>query len=347
MNSERISVLIPMYNTEDYIEECLRSVAGQTYPDFECVIVDDGSSDLSLQRADAFAQKDHRFRIIRQEHAGVAQAIVNGIENAKGQWLYFLDSDDWIDPDELQYLYTLVTENRCDMIASDYLIETDHPESCSIVRFQGVVEKAGFSRLFYPQFLCNDRYTGIVCGNTRGGKLVRKTLAQNNMVLQKDMRFAEDAILMLGILCDCDRVYGAQDHAGYHYRKHHNSSMHNYGISYAAHRAVYAQRIRELYREKGIDGEPLLERNYLQFELYNILGSMFDIGFDMKALERQYPEIGIQMMETVEKLSRTDKRMFSLRNNLILWMLKHRLYPVLTVLYKVNHWLRYTLKLSR
>lgn len=347
MKNELISVIIPMYNTQAYIEECLLSVQRQSYPDFECVIVDDGSTDASLQTAMDFSGRDDRFRVICQEHAGVAQAVANGIAAAKGQWLYFLDSDDWIDADELAYLYALLTENRCDMVTSNYTIEADSPKIGSIVRFRGVVERNDFPELFYHQFVCNERYNGIVCGNTRGGKLVRRTLAQENVRLQEGMVFAEDAIMMLGVLCDCERVCADPDHAGYHYRKHNRSSMHNYGVAYVAHRASYAQRIREVYTEKGIAGDPRLEQNYLRFELYNLLGSLHYIGFDMKTVEKQFPDTYVWMQETIEKLSHMDKRILGKRKVWLLWMLRHRMSSVLTVLYAANHYLRYTLKISQ
>mgnify|MGYP003303820718 CR=1 FL=1 len=347
MKNEKISVVIPMYNTAAYIEECLLSVQCQTYEHFECLIVDDGSADSSAEIVSAFASQDARFRLIRQEHAGVSGAICNGIQKASGQWLYFLDSDDWIDAEELEHLYLLLDDHQCDMVASNYVIEAGHSEVCSIVRFNGLVEKKDYSRLFYHQLLCNERYSGIVCGNTRGGKLVRKSIAQENMYLQEGMVFAEDAILMLGILCDCERVYADLNHAGYHYRKHHNSSMHTYGFAYAAHRAAYAQKLRELFAKKNLAGNALVEQNYSRFELYNILGSLNSIGFDMRALEHSDPETYKWMQQTIETLSHLDMKTLGKRNVLLLWMLKHEMFSVLTVLYGVNRFLRYTLKLSK
>lgn len=345
MKNELISIVIPMYNTEDYIEDCLRSVQKQSYTNFECLIVDDGSTDDSYRKATAFALGDPRFCVICQEHSGVSYAVSNGVERANGQWLYFLDSDDWIDADELQHLYQLVTDNGCDMAVSNYIIEAESSEMFSIVRFNGVVTKADFPVRFYPQFLCNGRYIGIVCGNTRGGKLIRKTLAAKNTPSQEGMTFAEDAILMLGILCDCSSVCADISHAGYHYRKHSASSMHNYGLSYVARRADYAQKIRALYEEKGIAGDPKLEENYWQYSLYNVLGSLQAIHFDVKSMEKQYPQTYVQLLNTIQQLSQLEKRLLSKRDVLLLWMLQRRMFWPLSVLYGFNHFLRYKLKL--
>lgn len=347
MNNEKISVIIPVYNTAAYLEKCLLSVQCQSYPLFECLIVDDGSTDLSPDIALRFAAKDDRFRLIRQAHAGVAEAICSGVNQASGKWLYFLDSDDWIDPDELQHLYTLVTDHRCDMIASNYIVEADHPQTHSIVRFCGAVEKESFPGLFYHQLLCNDRYSGIVCGNTRGGKLVKRSLAQQNLHLQESMVFAEDAMLMLGILFDCSRVYGAPDHAGYHYRMHLDSSMHTYGFAYAAHRADYARRLRLLFAEKAIAGDPAVEQNYSRFRLYCILGTLHSIGFDVNTLKQQDPQTYAWVEQTSRALSQMDKRILGKRNRLLLWMLNCRMFSLLSLLYAWNHYLRCALNLSK
>ena len=344
MKNELISIVIPMYNTAEYIEDCLRSVQMQSYPNFECVIVDDGSTDDSLCKVKTFMQSDLRFRLITQEHAGVSYAISNGIANAHGEWLYFLDSDDWIDQEELQHLYRLVKDNGCDMVASNYIIEAERSGVCSIVRFHGVVQKSDFPDVFYPQFLCNGRYMGIVCGNTRGGKLVRKTLAAKNARNQQGMVFAEDAILMLGILCDCGSVCADTSHAGYHYRMHTASSMHNYGLSYVAHRADYARKIRALYEEKGIAGDEKLEANYGRFSLYNILGSLQATHFDVKAIEAQQPQAYTWIINTIRSLSRKEQCMLGKKDLLLLWMLQHHMFGVLSALYRINHFLRYTLK---
>ena len=344
MKDELISIVLPMYNTADYIEDCLLSVQKQSYCNFECVVVDDGSSDSSLNKVMAFVSADPRFRVIQQAHAGVSYAISNGIENASGEWLYFLDSDDWIDAEELKYLYQLVKENRCDMVASNYIIEAKKSEMQSIVRFNGAVSKADFPTLFYPQLLCNECYSGIVCGNTRGGKLVRRSLAVNNKCFQEGMVFAEDAILMLGILCDCSCVCADTSHAGYHYRKHAASSMYNYGLSYVVHRANYAQKIRNLYEKKGIAGDPSLEENYWRFNLYNVLGSLQTTGFAVKEIEKQYPQTYVWMQQTIQRLSLLDKEILGKRNILLLWMLQRRMFWPLLILYRINHFLRYTLR---
>jgi CDP-glycerol glycerophosphotransferase len=100
----RISVVVPIYDVEEYLDECLRSLAGQTFADFEAVMVDDGSTDGSAAIAERFAGADPRFRLVRQPNGGLSRARNTGIEAARGEYLAFLDSDDVLPPDAYERL---------------------------------------------------------------------------------------------------------------------------------------------------------------------------------------------------------------------------------------------------
>ena len=100
----QISVLIPVYNAERYLPQCLRSLSEQTFCDFEIIAVDDGSSDSSLKLLEDFAARDKRLRIISQKNAGVAAARNRLLKEACGKYLAFVDADDWV---KKEYLYKL------------------------------------------------------------------------------------------------------------------------------------------------------------------------------------------------------------------------------------------------
>lgn len=105
-----ISVLIPVYEVEEYLDRCVQSVLAQTYENFEVVMVDDGSKDRSAEIASRYAEEYENIRLVRSEHAGVSHARNLLLENAKGEYVFFLDSDDFIDPETLQMLYDLAVK---------------------------------------------------------------------------------------------------------------------------------------------------------------------------------------------------------------------------------------------
>lgn len=110
--SPLVSVIVPVYNTAEYLPDCVESVLHQTYPTLEVLLVDDGSTDSSGSRCDAYALSDPRVRVVHQDNAGLSEARNTGLKHASGQWVMFLDSDDWIDPDCLAVLIDLVREEK-------------------------------------------------------------------------------------------------------------------------------------------------------------------------------------------------------------------------------------------
>lgn len=110
-----ISVIVPIYKVEEYLDRCVRSIAEQTYSDLEIILVDDGSPDGCPAICDAWAEKDARIKVIHKENGGLSDARNAGIEIATGEYVAFIDSDDSIEPDFIQKLYDAITEYNADV----------------------------------------------------------------------------------------------------------------------------------------------------------------------------------------------------------------------------------------
>ena len=106
-----ISVIVPVYNVEEYVEKCVLSIINQTYKNLEIILVDDGSTDNSGKICDEIAIKDNRIKVIHKKNGGLSDARNVGIDIAKGDYLGFVDSDDYIDPD--MYSILLNNMNNC------------------------------------------------------------------------------------------------------------------------------------------------------------------------------------------------------------------------------------------
>ena len=115
-----ISIIIPVYNVEKYIRRCLNSVLAQTYKDYEIILVDDGSSDKSSVICDEYAEIESNIQVIHKDNQGPSHTRNVGIENAKGQYVYFLDSDDYIIPECIEILYKNLTDKRADISCGSF-----------------------------------------------------------------------------------------------------------------------------------------------------------------------------------------------------------------------------------
>lgn len=118
-----ISVIIPVYNVEQYLDRCLESAVSQTYKNIEIILIDDGSIDNSGKMCDQWAQKDKRIKVVHQENRGVSASRNRGIREAKGELISFIDSDDEAYSDYLETMYCDLTENNCDLAMTKHYVK--------------------------------------------------------------------------------------------------------------------------------------------------------------------------------------------------------------------------------
>lgn len=115
-----VSVVVPVYNVENYLERCVQSIRKQTYKNIEIILVDDGSPDMCGEMCDKLAECDNRIRVIHKINGGLSEARNTGIDFAKGEYVVFIDSDDWIDPDMIELLLHLQKKHSADIVECSY-----------------------------------------------------------------------------------------------------------------------------------------------------------------------------------------------------------------------------------
>ncbi|MDE6637121.1 MAG: glycosyltransferase [Muribaculaceae bacterium] len=123
MEKPKISIIVPIYNMETYLRQCLDSIKDQTFNDWECILVDDGSTDSSSEICDEYASKDPRFKVIHKYNGGVSSARNAGMAAAVAEYVGFVDPDDWTEPMLFDRLYHLITEYDADIVQVGYIKE--------------------------------------------------------------------------------------------------------------------------------------------------------------------------------------------------------------------------------
>lgn len=132
----KVSILIPVYNTEKTLRRCLESVLNQTLKEIEIIITNDGSTDKSQSIIEEYANKDNRIRYFSQENKGLGETRNNGIVQASGEYIAFLDSDDWVDLNYYESMYIKAKKTDADIVISSYIAEFDLNERNSVIRFR-------------------------------------------------------------------------------------------------------------------------------------------------------------------------------------------------------------------
>lgn len=213
----KVSVIIPIYNIEKYLPECLESIINQTFKEIEIICVNDGSTDNSLEILKTYAQKDPRIKIINQENKGPSFARNNGLNNANGDYILFVDSDDWLHKSLVFKTYNNAITNNADIICFDCL----NVYNSSIVqnrRIPAFIRKNN-KILFYFEEHKDIAY--INC--TSWSKLYKKEfLIKNKLKFPEEYKLAEDLIFWFELLIKNPKI-SLLNECLYYYRKRQNS----------------------------------------------------------------------------------------------------------------------------
>ena len=236
MNNESsplISIIVPVYNVKAYLERCFDSIRGQTYRNLEIIVVDDGSTDGSEDICDEYARLDNRIKVIHQNNAGQSAARNKALSVAQGEFLGFVDADDWIDGDMYEFLYNLVLENHVDISICSHYVEK---QGKTRVRYSSGV-KTVFSRDEAIRALVVDKRVR----NYVWDKLFRRQLFNN--IRFPIGRLFEDLAVTYQVFYNSDRIV-MEDKPKYHYVVHNESSMqgrYNPQREYNLFQSVYEQ----------------------------------------------------------------------------------------------------------
>lgn len=210
-----ISVVIPIFNISQYLSQCMDSVLAQSYEDLDIILVDDGSTDDCPRMCDGYKEQDVRVKVIHKENGGLSDARNVGMKIAAGEWIYFVDSDDWVDRNAIQQLYNFAVENHCDVVQGGlYYAYQDHllyRKASKKEQRRTVLERNDAMQ----ELIINDRVK-----NFAWGKLYKKELI-------KDLEFPvgkyfEDSFWQHKVMDRVER-YGIIDEPLYYYRQRQDS----------------------------------------------------------------------------------------------------------------------------
>lgn len=207
MNSNKIpaiTVIIPVYNVDKYLYQCIESVINQTFTDFELLLIDDGSTDNSPDICDYFQSKDMRIKAIHKKNEGVSSARNIGLEQARGEYVCFIDSDDWIDE---AYLYDLITSSssqKCDLsILSS--VSYEYYNKKNILRTSSY-SKNKYSYSEIVDFLIENNFFTLSDGGCFSKLFKRKLINIDSQRFLLDNSVYEDTLFVLQYICKCNSI---------------------------------------------------------------------------------------------------------------------------------------------
>ncbi|NBH73135.1 glycosyltransferase family 2 protein [Clostridiaceae bacterium] len=215
-----LSIIVPIYNAEQYLVQCIESIINQTYDNLQIIFVDDGSTDSSLEICNFYAQKDKRIVIVQKENGGVVSARKAGVKAANGKMIGFVDADDWIEPDYFENMMAIFMETNADIVAGGHFhdigessVKVLNHVSVGLHETRAILDQLIYSGEFYEYGITPQLYTKIIRSDI---------LKATQESVDERIQCGEDAAVTYPSVLKAKRLY-VTDFCGYHYVQHQGS----------------------------------------------------------------------------------------------------------------------------
>lgn len=298
MQNVEISVIVPCYNAQRYLNVCLESLKAQKQPDMEFILIDDGSTDETGAKLDAFAAKEPRAKVIHTKNEGVSAARNRGIALAAGRYIAFVDADDALEEDALAKLYAAAVRSGAQITSANHVLFDMKSSSRVPVMTEPVAQQ--------PMEIAREIIHMHRIYNNLWNKLYDRALFLDGLQLDEGVRIGEDAVLNLQLYLRAHKVMHL-DETTYVYRVHGQSAMANISGYREAHMPMMAAMDGVLRRE-GV--KERFFRDYLQSCIW-----MFEkeagIRESMHAFNQQIRPLAVSEISR-ERLSRKDRRLYAM-----------------------------------
>ncbi len=208
MENCKVSVIVPVYKCQEYLERCVNSIINQTYQNLEIILVDDGSPDNSGAICDEFFKKDKRIKVVHQINSGVSVARNNGLKEATGKWVSFIDSDDYIEPNMYSEMVYAGEKNEVDLVLSDLSI-TENGRKLDVKINLSADFKYGEKEIredILPRFTFGGKENiGLFAPTTKLYK--RQVITDNQVYFVEGLSWSEDTLFVVEFLANTKSLY--------------------------------------------------------------------------------------------------------------------------------------------
>lgn len=213
-----ISIIIPIFNTASYLEQCLYSVVNQTFKDLEIILVDDGSTDNSLEICNVFSEKDNRIKVYHKENSGVSSTRNFGLDKASGDYISFCDSDDIISESLYEILFKKICETDADRVVAgyQYFFSSGRVVKCIERKPDGLYR----TKDIVGDMIDDGTLSGFLFSGVNNSIFKRSIIEKNQIRFKENIRYNEDGLFSLEYALHSSTLFSLQSMSLYSYRQH-------------------------------------------------------------------------------------------------------------------------------
>lgn len=267
-----VSVIIPVYNTDKYLKQCVDSVLNQTFKDFELILVNDGSVDGSAKICDFYSKQDQRVKVIHQKNAGQTKARQAGLKISTGEYILFVDSDDWIDNNLLELTCNSAKKEKADIVTFNIYFEYgDRRVKIKQPVPSGIFDKEGLINNIYSKMIYSGRFFYYGIQASMANKLFKRLIVMPNVMgLSSGIKIGEDGVTTYSSFLDASKVVVLGDRYLYHNRNDNVSITRSYCEGQFDSALLLTKTLYEMNKQKNIYDLTDQINYYLMYHVHSI-----------------------------------------------------------------------------
>lgn len=344
MEDLTISVIVPIYNVGTFLNKCIESIIEQTYKNIEIILVDDGSKDNSGAICDYYAKKDSRIKVIHKKNGGLVSARRAGVEKSVGQYIAYVDGDDWVDNTWLSKIAKIIESYGPDIIECDAFKSLNGKNiELQVSEFEGLYHKEDLGKKIIPFMMYDKRKNFYHFGILPAvwSKVIKSSILKKNLCSEDKITFGEDVACVYNCLLDCNSFYGLRESL-YYYRQNNQSMTKAYDCKRFERISVLFE-----YLEKNLLNEN--ENIRFQFEHYKLFCIFYAILNEAKSPQKikkiaNRIKCGIASVDKENFLKKCSIKKISIPWNIMLFLLRRKSFVLLAILCKAVVKLKYSFK---
>lgn len=286
-----ISVVVPVYNVEKYLNRCIDSILNQTFKQIEIILVDDGSTDNSPVICDEYCDRYENIKVIHKKNDRVAAARNDGIKLATGKYIALVDSDDWIEPNMLEEMYNKAEEFHTDITMCDFRkvgVESEHTVSQPIR--EGYYDRDMIESELFPCLIMFENIEFPPTISNWTCLFRREFLIENNLFYDEDIHYCEDSIFGSKAMYNANGFYYMKNIYFYNYFYNPNSTTSTCNMKKWDSYLIINQRLKEYFKDSKFDFSRQIKINMLYFTL-NFLGEIGKSSLDFNEKRKLCKEL--------------------------------------------------------
>lgn len=335
---KKLSIIVPVYNVEKYLDQCVHSITQQDFTEFDLILVDDGSTDSSGAKCDEWEERDPRIRVFHKPNGGLMSAWKYGVLHSESEYVGFVDSDDWIDANMYTVLIGAAEKHQSDLVACAMIQEFEDGKSQKQARFlqNKTYSKDEIYNKIFPILISGGDYVSRGLPPNRMTKLFKREILERNLQsCDERVSIGEDLLTTFAVLPSAQKITVIPDFYPYHYRINGESMIHKYSDTKYEKLCILRKCMLALNKHQSFDFTKQINTDFIKLMLMQLDNEILYSGKKAAALKKSMKSL-FHASTFQQALSASETEKMPIKYRIYLKCARYRFYTAALLMRKIK-----------